>query len=64
MSQLAVRLKNQVGATARPLRRLGPKGHEFASQTFKCCWDVSGSIEKYLSSEIAASAFVFGLCAA
>ena len=37
------------------------KGHEFATQTFKSHWDVSGSIEKYLSSEIAAWAFVFGL---
>ena len=37
------------------------KGHEFATQTFKSHWDVSGSIEKYLTSEIAAWAFVFGL---
>ncbi len=37
------------------------KGHEFATQTFKSHWDVSGAIEKYLTSEIAAWAFVFGL---
>jgi hypothetical protein len=37
------------------------KGHEFATQVFKSHWDVSGSIEKYLTSEIAAWAFVFGL---
>jgi hypothetical protein len=37
------------------------KGHEFATQVFKSHWDVSGSIEKFLTSEIAAWAFVFGL---
>jgi len=37
------------------------KGHEFATQVFKSHWDVQGSIEKYLTSEIAAWAFVFGL---
>ena len=37
------------------------KGHEFATQTFKSHWDVSGSIEKYLTSEIAAWALIFGL---
>jgi hypothetical protein len=30
------------------------KGHEFATQVFKSHWDVSGSIEKFLTSEIAA----------
>ena len=37
------------------------KGHEFATQVFKSHWDVSGSIEKFLTSQIAAWAFVFGL---
>lgn len=37
------------------------KGHEFATQTFKTSWDVAGSLEKYLSAEIAAWAMCFGL---
>ena len=37
------------------------KGHEFPTQTFKTSWDVSGSLEKYLSAEIAAWAMAFGL---
>ncbi len=37
------------------------KGHEFPTQTFKTFWDVSGAIEKYLSSDIAAWAMAFGL---
>lgn len=37
------------------------KGHEFATETFKTSWDVSGTLEKYLSAEIAAWAMAFGL---
>ena len=37
------------------------KGHEFPTQVFKSHWDVNGSLEKYVTSEIAAWAFVFGL---
>lgn len=37
------------------------KGSEFPTQVFPVSWDVAGSIEKYLSSEIAAWAFAFGL---
>ena len=37
------------------------KGHEFATQTFKTSWDVSGTIEKYLGSDIAAWTMAFGL---
>jgi hypothetical protein len=37
------------------------KGHEFPTQTFKTSWDVNGTIEKYLSAEIAAWAMAFGL---
>ncbi len=37
------------------------KGHEFATQTFKTSWDVGGTIEKYLGSDIAAWAMAFGL---
>jgi hypothetical protein len=37
------------------------KGSEFATQVFPVSWDVSGSIEKILSSEMAAWAFIFGL---
>lgn len=37
------------------------KGHEFATTVYKTSWDAPGSIEKYLSSEIAAWAMAFGL---
>jgi hypothetical protein len=37
------------------------KGHEFPTQTFKTSWDVGGTLEKYLSAEIAAWAMCFGL---
>jgi len=37
------------------------KPHEFQTQSYKTSWDCNGSIEKYLSSEIAAWAFAFGL---
>ncbi|MBS1877715.1 MAG: hypothetical protein JSU00_31175 [Acidobacteria bacterium] len=37
------------------------KGHEFPTQTFKTSWDVSGSLEKYLSAEIGSWAMAFGL---
>ena len=37
------------------------KGHEFPTQVFKTAWDVSGTIEKYLSAEIASWAMAFGL---
>jgi hypothetical protein len=37
------------------------KGHEFATQTFKTSWDVSGTLEKYLSAEVSAWAMAFGL---
>ena len=35
------------------------KGHEFATQTFKTSWDIGGTLEKYLSAEIAAWAMAF-----
>ena len=37
------------------------KGHEFATQTFKTSWDTPGTLEKYLSAEMAAWAMCFGL---
>jgi len=37
------------------------KGHEFATQSFQVSWDVNGTLEKYLSAEIAAWAMAFGL---
>ena len=37
------------------------KGHEFPTTTFKTAYDVGGTIEKYLSAEIAAWAMCFGL---
>ncbi len=37
------------------------KGHEFATQTFPSHYEASGSMEKYLSSQILAWVFAFGL---
>jgi hypothetical protein len=37
------------------------KGHEYITEVFKTSWDVAGTIEKYLSAEIAAWAMAFGL---
>ncbi len=37
------------------------KGHEFATTTFKTAWSTNGSLEKYLSAEMAAWAMCFGL---
>jgi len=37
------------------------KGHEYTTQVFNTSWDVAGTIEKYLSAEIAAWAVAFGL---
>ncbi len=37
------------------------KGHEYTTQVFKTSWDVGGTIEKYMSAEIAAWIMAFGL---
>jgi hypothetical protein len=37
------------------------KGHEWATQTFKTSWDTGGTLEKYLSAEMAAWGMCFGL---
>jgi len=37
------------------------KGHEYITEVFKTSWDVAGTIEKYLSAEVAAWAMAFGL---
>src|SRR3954452_23919149 len=37
------------------------KGHEFATEVFKTSWDVNGTIEKYLGSDIGAWTMAFGL---
>ena len=37
------------------------KGHEFATATYKTSWSTAGTLEKYLSAEIAAWAMAFGL---
>ena len=37
------------------------KGHEFATAVYKTHWDVSGQLEKYLSSEFAAWVMAFSL---
>jgi hypothetical protein len=60
MSKLNAALANPQLSTENDAEEFG-KGHEFATQTFKTSWDVSGSIEKYLGSDIAAWAMAFGL---
>src|ERR1700720_3246161 len=37
------------------------QGQGFANQTFKTSWDTGGTLEKYLSAELAAWAMCFGL---
>lgn len=37
------------------------KGHEYPTQVFNTSWDVGGTIEKYLSAEVAAWVMSFGL---
>jgi len=37
------------------------KGHEFPTQSFQTSWDVNGTLEKYLGSEIGAWAMAYGL---
>jgi hypothetical protein len=60
MSKLNAALANPKLNTENDAEEFG-KGHEFATQTFKTSWDVSGTIEKYLGSDIAAWAMAFGL---
>jgi hypothetical protein len=60
MSKLNAALANPQLNTENDAEEFG-KGHEFATETFKTSWDVSGTIEKYLGSDIAAWAMAFGL---
>jgi hypothetical protein len=60
LKKLNAALANPKLATENDAEEYG-KGHEFATQTFKTSWDVGGTLEKYLSAEIAAWAMAFGL---
>ena len=46
-------LANPKLATENDAEEYG-KGHEFPTATFKTAWDVSATLEKYLSAEIGA----------
>src|SRR5512133_2655479 len=60
LNKLNAALANPKLATENDAEEFG-KGHEFATQTFKTSWNVNGTLEKYLSAEIAAWAMAFGL---
>jgi hypothetical protein len=59
-SKINAALANPKLATENDAEEYG-KGHEFPTATFKTAWDVGGTLEKYLSAEIAAWAVCFGL---
>ncbi|MCC6394227.1 MAG: hypothetical protein IT167_26765 [Bryobacterales bacterium] len=59
-SKLNAQLANPKLATENDAEEYG-KGHEFPTATYKTAWDVGGTLEKYLSAEIAAWAMAFGL---
>jgi hypothetical protein len=59
-SKLNGALANPKLATENDAEEFG-KGHEFPTATFKTAWDTGGTIEKYLSAEIAAWAMAFAL---
>ena len=60
LKKLNAALANPKLNTENDAEELG-KGHEFATEVIKTSWDVNGTIEKYLSSDIAAWAMAFGL---
>lgn len=59
-NKLNAALANPKLATENDADEYG-KGHEFPTVTYKTAWDVGGSLEKYLSAEMAAWAMAFGL---
>ena len=59
-SKINAELANPKLATENDAEEYG-KGHEFPTATFKTAWDVSATLEKYLSAEIGAWAVCFGL---
>ena len=59
-TKLNAALANPKLATENDAEEYG-KGHEFPIATYKTAWDVGGTLEKYLSAEIAAWAMAFGL---
>jgi hypothetical protein len=60
LNKLNAALCNPKLVTENDAQELG-KGHEFTTQVFKSNWEVATTLEKYLSSEIAAWAFAFCL---
>jgi len=60
LRKLNAQLSNPKLNTENDAEEFG-KGHEFAVQSFQTSWDVNGTLEKYLSAEIAAWAMAFGL---
>ena len=58
-NKLNAALANPKLATENDAEEYG-KGHEFPTVTYKTGWDVAGSLEKYLSAEMAAWAMSFG----
>ncbi len=59
-SKLNAALANPKLATENDAEEYG-KGHEFPTATYKTAWDVSATLEKYLSAEIGTWAVCFGL---
>ena len=59
-SKINAALANPKLATENDAEEYG-KGHEFPTATFKTAWDVSATLEKYLSAEIGAWAVCFAL---
>ncbi len=59
-NKLNAALANPKLATENDAEEYG-KGHEFPITTYKTAWDVGGTLEKYLSAEMAAWAMAFGL---
>ena len=52
LSKLNAALANPKLTTENDAEEYG-KGHEFPTATFKTSWDVGGTLEKYLSAEMA-----------
>ncbi len=60
LSKINAALANPKLSTENDAEEYG-KGHEFPTATYKTAWDVTGTLEKYLSAEIGAWAVAFGL---
>src|SRR4029079_11180255 len=53
LKKLNAALANPKLNTENDAKEFG-KGHEYITEVFKTSWDVAGTIEKYLSAEVAA----------